>query len=148
MAIFQLFEEEQIDEFTETFDGIEPKEEKSQGGHLLSSLLTRGCFLLLLLASSAWVVYSTLMLMFSSAGFLLSFGKSSLCKRGVKKFFLMLRRSIISLLSLAIGLFSPPFGIMVACTYFLMYDKAGMDEVIPASFQAQVKEIFHNNQDA
>lgn len=143
MAIYDLFEQqERLDTFVKT--EATPTEDKKS--LFVSSLLTRGCFFLLWLASAAWIVYSTFFLLLSCIGFCASGGKLLLFRRGVKKFFLMFRRSVISWISLAMGLFCPPFGIMVACTYFLMYDKAGMDEVIPASFQAQVKDIFQQNE--
>jgi hypothetical protein len=31
---------------------------------------------------------------------------------------------------------------MIACTYFVMYDKEGIEEVVPASLQEQFKEFF------
>ena len=64
-------------------------------------------------------------------------------ERMLAKAALNMRRSIVCSLALFVGLFSPPFGIMVACTYFLMYDKAGMEEVVPAPLQAQFKDIFN-----
>jgi len=146
MAIFELFEEEQEEQgFTETFDPSDSGEKKEGSGHLFSTLMTRGCFFLLLLGSALWIAYSLLLFACSTLGYALTLGKVSLFAKGVKKFWLTLRRALVCTLSLFLGLFCPPFGIMVACTYFLMYDKAGMDEVVPASFQAQMKEIFPKN---
>jgi len=34
---------------------------------------------------------------------------------------------------------------MVACTYFLMYDKKGIDEVVPGPIRAQFKELFNSS---
>jgi hypothetical protein len=53
-----------------------------------------------------------------------------------------IKRSFVCALALLVALFSPAFGIMIACTYFLMYDKAGMEEVVPSSIQSQFKDMF------
>lgn len=142
MAIFQLFDEEKKQGFTETFDQADVQGEKKGKSQLFSTLVTRFCFLLLFIADSAWLVYNGLMLLVSIFFFALSGGKKG---KLLKKFALHFRRSAVCGLALLIGLFSPPFGIMVACTYFLMYDKAGMEEVVPASLQAQFKEIFRTD---
>jgi len=143
MAIYQIFEEVKKETFTETFEHQETTQQKSESrGHLFSTIVTRFCFLLLLVADSLWVVYNILVLLLATTGLMLSAGKNSFFKRILKKSGLHFRRSVTCGLSLFIGLFSPPFGIMVACTYFLMYDKAGMEEVVPAPLQAQFKDIF------
>ncbi|MBI3236532.1 MAG: hypothetical protein HYZ48_02320 [Chlamydiales bacterium] len=59
-----------------------------------------------------------------------------------QRMWLTVKRSLVCGLSLFITLFSPAFGIMIACTYFLMYDKTGIEEVVPASLQSQFKEFF------
>jgi len=143
MAIFQLFDhEKKEDSFTETFDQGDSREDTPSKSRLFSTLITRFCFFLLLLADGAWFLYNILLLTLSFLGFCLTLGKSTFFKRWTQKFWLQFRRSLICGLSLSIGLFSPPFGIMVACSYFLMYDKAGMEEVVPAPLQAQFKDIF------
>ena len=37
--------------------------------------------------------------------------------------------------SLIVAIVSPALGTMFACTYFLMYDKKGIDEVVPSILQ-------------
>ncbi len=143
MAIYELFDQEKKESFTETFEHVEEKFEKKEGKrHFFSTLVTRFCFLLLLIADAAWLVYNILLIFIATLLVLLSGGKSAACKKMFFRAALHLRRSVVCGLSLFIGLFSPPFGIMVACTYFLMYDKAGMEEVVPAPLQAQFKDIF------
>ncbi|MBS0628870.1 MAG: hypothetical protein JSS30_01440 [Verrucomicrobia bacterium] len=143
MAIYQIFEEVKNESFTETFETPEPIQQKKQSkSHLFSTLVTRVCFLLLLLADSLWVAYNSVMLLIAISGLALTGGKNLFFKKMFAKTGLHFRRSVTCGLALFIGLFSPPFGIMVACTYFLMYDKAGMDEVVPAPLQAQFKDIF------
>ncbi len=142
MAIYQ-FEEVQKESFTETFEHNEPIDKKKEGGsHLFSTIITRFCFLLLLVADAVWIVYNSIVLLLASTCLLVTAGKNPFFKRMLNKSGLHFRRSVTCGLSLFIGLFSPPFGIMVACTYFLMYDKAGMEEVVPAPLQAQFKDIF------
>jgi hypothetical protein len=46
------------------------------------------------------------------------------------------------MLALLIALLSTGFGIMIACTYFVMYDKEGIDEVVPSSLREHFKEFF------
>lgn len=143
MAIYQIFEEVQKESFTETFENSEPIAQKKEGkSHLFSTLVTRFCFLLLLAADTLWVAYNTVFFLLALCSVILTGGKNLFLKRMVAKSGLHFRRSVTCGLALFIGLFSPPFGIMVACTYFLMYDKAGMEEVVPAPLQAQFKDIF------
>lgn len=145
MAIYQLFDREKAEKYTETFEHVAEAGE-NRAGHFFSTLVTRFCFLLLLIADFAWFLYSGAMLLLSGFALLLTGGKNSFLKKIASKFFLSFRRSSACGLSLFVGLISPPFGIMVACTYFLMYDKAGMEEVVPAPLQAQFKDIFKTDQ--
>lgn len=144
MAIYQLFDREKKEEFTETFDHVQEIADKTPGkSHFFSTLLTRFCFLLLLIADVAWLLYNTAVVLFIALLFLLTGGRKAFFRKICERALLQWRRSIVCGLSLLVGLFSPPFGIMVACTYFLMYDKAGVEEVIPAPLQAQFKNIFN-----
>lgn len=143
MAIYQLYEEEKKELFTETFEQSKPLDLKKESrGRLFSTLITRFCFLLLLIADAAWLAYNGLVLLLVALCHLATAGKSPFFKKLLTRSALNFRRSLVCGLSLFVGLFSPPFGIMVACTYFLMYDKAGMEEVVPAPLQAQFKDIF------
>jgi len=139
MAIYELFEKEHAED---VFEGVKHASEDKIGRHFFSTLVTRFCFLLLLIADSAWLVYNTVFMVLFAAIHLLTGRKLRLIDRMLRRVALNFRRSVVCWLSLLIGLFSPPFGIMVACTYFLMYDKTGMDEVVPAPLQAQFKDIF------
>lgn len=142
MAIYRLFDNDDQERFTETFEEIDAAEETRAKGKLFSTLITRFCFLLLLAADCAWLAFNAFMLVLGTALFLLTGGK---VKRLMARYALHFRRSALCALALAVGLFSPPFGIMIACTYFLMYDKAGMEEVVPATLQAQFKDIFRTD---
>jgi hypothetical protein len=130
MAIYEFDQEKFDPSFVDA-----PQAQEEEKSSLFSTIVTRFFFLLLLVADLLWLAYSCLILVV-----LLPF---ALKKRGIcKKAQLSLQRSSACGISLFVGLFSPPFGIMVACTYFLMYDKAGMEEVVPAPLQAQFKNIF------
>jgi|GEM_PF-402525 len=140
MAIYELFDQEKIDNFNETFDHVPGKQDGDQSGDrgsFFSTLVTRVFFLLLLVADTAWFVYNCIALIIVASISRVT-GKRKLLRKSI----LNLQRSAACHIALFVGLFSPPFGIMVACTYFLMYDKAGMEEVVPAPLQAQFKDIF------
>jgi hypothetical protein len=107
-----------------------------------SSLTARLFFLILLCADLLWAVYSFVLWGVTSLLCLVTAfkvpGIFDFCARR----WLSVRRSLICGVSLFITLFSPSFGIMIACTYFLMYDKSGIEEVVPSSLQSQFKEFF------
>ena len=60
----------------------------------------------------------------------------------MKKQWIALRRAAVCGVALTVTLFSPALGIMIACTYFLMYDKTGIQEVVPTSLQQQFEEFL------
>lgn len=107
-----------------------------------SSLASRLFFLLLLLADLVWAVYALAFFIAIGGVSLLTFFKLSWFSRASSKGWISVKRSLICALSLFVALFSPAFGIMVACTYFLMYDKTAIEEIVPASLQDQFKEFF------
>lgn len=144
MAIYQLFEQEKKETFTDTFDSRDLPFEKPKKGGLFSTLVTRFCFFLLLLVDTAWFFWNLFMISLALTVFAITLGKFSPFKKFLIRSFLHLRRSVVCYLALLIGLFSPSFGIIVACTYFLMYDKEGMQQVVPTPLQAQFKDIFKN----
>jgi hypothetical protein len=63
-------------------------------------------------------------------------------KTSLDRSFLNLKRAIVSAIALLIAIFSPALGIMFSCMYFLMYDKNGVDEVVPASLRDQFRLLF------
>ena len=145
MAIYELFEKEHAEDVLEE---VRHASEEKIGKHFFSTLVTRFCFLLLFFADSAWLVYNTCLMILFAAAHLLTGRKVAWIGRMLGKFALNFRRSVVCGLSLLIGLFSPPFGIMVACTYFLMYDKAGMEEVVPAPLQSNRSRWRHRSRTA
>ena len=149
MAIFNLQQEtapkkeavpqDTVD--TEIID-LQPLSDEKKKDSLFSSVVTRFFFFLLLIADLVWGAYALVLLTISIAGGLLTAFHSPFFRSLFTKGFLMLKRCLVCALSLFVGFFSPAFGIMVACTYFLMYDKSGIEEVIPTSLQDQFKDLF------
>lgn len=128
MAIYNLHENNELDE--------EAKKETASG--VFSSLAARIFFALLLVADLLWGIYALCLLVLTSALSLLSGFK---IRRLQQKAFLRFKRSLVCALALFIAIFSPALGVMFACTYFLMYDKDGIDEIVPSVLRDQFKEF-------
>jgi len=107
---------------------------------LFSTTATRLFFVLLLLADALWVCYAVAQIVFCVLAFSITAGKKG--KEGMERAWLNLQRSLVCGVSLFLALFSPAFGIMIACTYFLMYDKTGIEEVVPSSLRSQFTEFL------
>ena len=108
----------------------------------LSSLIARLFFVALLVLDIGWGCYSLFMLLVGSLGAMLSFGRLEFFLKIQSKSWLSIKRAIVCALALMTAVFTPAFGIMIACTYFLMYDKSGIEEIVPESLQGQFKEFF------
>lgn len=109
---------------------------------IFSAIAARLFFLLLVAADLIWICYALAQMVFSAIGYSVTGGRVPYFKTLSEKAWITLRRSLVCGVSLMIALFSPAFGIMVACTYFLMYDKTGIEEVVPSSLQSQFKEFL------
>lgn len=131
-------EEQNIKESEE----ISPRSSKRD--RFFSSLAARLFFLLLLVADSLWALYNILLLTLISLFSLLTNFKFNTAKTLLSKTWLSFKRSLVCGIALFIALFSPSFGILIACTYFLTYDPSGIEEVVPASLRTQFKEFFSN----
>jgi hypothetical protein len=107
-----------------------------------SSLTARVLFFLLFVGDICWGVYALSMVLIAGPLNLLTGGKVGFFNRFFKKNWISLKRSGICGVSLFISLFSPALGIMIACTYFMMYDKKGIQEVVPRSLQEQFQEFL------
>ncbi|MFI5333983.1 MAG: hypothetical protein ACHQT8_02305 [Chlamydiales bacterium] len=141
MAIFDIFEGEKLHTPKNgSSDAAELSESKRD--RLFSIVAARLFFVLLLVADLLWASYSLILLGLTLLFSLLTGGRMPLVKKLTHKFWMGFKRSLVCGLSLLIALFSPAFGIMIACTYFMMYDKAGLEEVVPTSIQTQFKDLF------
>ena len=118
------------------------EEAETKKDRFFSSLAARLFFLLLFVVDILWGVYVILLSCLSLLLNAVTLGKVALFRRFLSKSFLSLKRFLVCGLSLFVALISPALGIMFACTYFLMYDKEGIEEVVPSSLQAQFKEFF------
>ncbi len=135
MPIYDIFETKEIEpEPGETLEITK--------GRFFSSLTTRLLFFVLLLGDIVWAAYSFAMISIGGPLHLLTGCKVPFLQRFCKNRWIGFKRSGICGLSLLIALFSPALGIMIACTYFLMYDKTGIQEVVPKSLQDQFQEFM------
>src|SRR5579872_711657 len=133
MAIYDIFDAEKTAQTPPPEQPEQPPLSSSRSDRLFSCVAARIFFILLFVADLFWALYSTTGFLISGALTLLSACKISATKHVCMKFWISIKRSLVCGLSLIIAFFSPAFGIMVACTYFLMYDKAGLEEVVPSS---------------
>lgn len=120
------------------------EESPSLKDRFFSSLGARFFFLLLLVADLFWGMYVIAGLALILSFSIMTFFKIPFFNRLLSRFYLSLKRFLVAGLSLFVSLISPALGIMFACTYFLMYDKDGIEEIVPASLRAQFKEFFNH----
>lgn len=114
----------------------------SERAQIFSAIAARLFFLLLLIGDVIWAGYALVRFSLALIGMLVTACKMNYFKSLREKAWISLRRSLVCGISLFIAIFNPAFGIMIACTYFLMYDKSGIEEVVPSSLQSQFKEFF------
>lgn len=111
-------------------------------GRLFSAMTARLLFVVLLIADLVWTTYALVRFLFALIGGAVTAGRVPYFTKLREKAWVSLRRALVCAVSLFIATFHPAFGIMIACTYFLMYDKSGIEEVVPSSLQSQFKEFF------
>jgi hypothetical protein len=123
---------------------MEPETESLSTGkdRFFSSLTARVLFFLLFVGDICWGIYALSLVLTLGSLNLLTGGKIGVLDRFFQKNWISLKRSGICGVSLFISLFSPALGIMIACTYFMMYDKKGIQEVVPRSLQDQFQEFL------
>jgi len=121
----------------------EPVVSRTSKADFLSSICVKLLFLLLLVFNLFWFAYSFIKVSLCLALYLCFWGSPPIgVRKKLSKSWLSTKRAFICGLALLVALFSPALGIMLACTYFLMYDKSGIEEVIPSSLREQFKELF------
>jgi len=139
MPIYDIFEtREELPEASAQAESVH----FSKKDRFFSSLTARLLFFILFLGDLCWIAYSMMLCGLAGLLLLMSGLRWPLMSYVARKQWLALKRSSVCGLSLFISLFSPALGIMVACTYFLMYDKTGIQEVVPASLQEQFQEFL------
>lgn len=132
MPIYDIFETEK----EQAAPQIQPK------SGLFSSVAARLFFFALLIGDLLWGCFSLAKIVIFATVNVLTLRKIGFIDRISKKSWLNLKRSSVCGISLIIAIFSPPLGLMIACTYFLMYDKMGIQEVVPGSLQDQFQEFM------
>ena len=108
----------------------------------LSAFFARMFFLCLLVADILWGAFSTILFCLKFTLNLVTLFQVKKLRKSLKKTILALKRSFVCSLALSIAIISPALGIMFSCMYFLMYDKKGVDEIVPASLKGHFKEIL------
>jgi hypothetical protein len=140
MPIYDIFATKESEP---ALDGDPETEALSSGkDRFFSSLTARVLFFLLFIADIGWGIFAFTMVLITGPLNLLTGRKIELLNHLNRKYWIALKRSGICGVSLFISLFSPALGIMIACTYFLMYDKTGIQEVVPRSLQDQFQEFL------
>lgn len=139
MPIYDIFE---MKESEEKQSDLPPLPLSSKKDRLFSTLTARLLFFILLIADIVWAVYALVLFTASALLSLSTLFKLSWPRYQMKKQWVALKRSSVCGVALLVSLFSPALGIMIACTYFLMYDKTGIQEVVPTSLQEQFQEFL------
>ena len=138
MPIYDIFATKEAE------PAMEPEAEILSTGkdRFFSSLTARVLFFLLFVGDIFWGIYALSLVLTLGSLNLVTFGRVGILDRLLQKNWISLKRSGICGVSLFISLFSPALGIMIACTYFMMYDKKGIQEVVPRSLQEQFQEFL------
>lgn len=116
--------------------------EKEASSSLFSKVSARLFFFLLFLADTVWLISSLLQLTLSALATLITYGKVQKVRQFMLKKWLAVKRAFSCFFALFMALFSPALGTMFACSYFLMFDKKGVDEIVPYVLQDQIKEFM------
>lgn len=138
--IYDLFEMEN----NESVETAAPPSTKASSCWF-SSIAARLLFALLLIADLSWLAVGVILWVVGAVGKVITFGRLSVFVKLIERMQLTIKRGAVCGVSLLMAFFSPAFGIMIACTYFLMYDPKGIEEVVPKSLQAQFKEYFQKS---
>lgn len=114
-----------------------------ENGYLFATIAARLFFFILLITDILWGVYTIVLFFLSLSLNLLSGFKIHKLKKFFLRRFLNIKRAGILAVALIVALFSPALGTMIACSYFLMYDKKGIEEIVPSVLQDQFQEFFN-----
>jgi len=125
---------------------LDEEQVNSASSRFFSSLAARLFFFALLLGDLVWLCYTCARIALLLPLSIVTAFKIPLFNALISVVYLALKRGLISFISLFVSLFSPALGIMFACTYFLMYDRAGVKEIVPSSLQAHFHEFMQGNQ--
>ncbi|MFY7843048.1 MAG: hypothetical protein ACOVOR_03425 [Rhabdochlamydiaceae bacterium] len=121
---------------------LEIKKQKTD--RFLTLLTSRLFFFSFFLLDLLWGLYALTTFTLAIFSHLLTLKKFSILKELIHSSWISLRRSLACGLSLFVALFNPAFGVMIACTYFLMYDKKGVEEIVPSVLQEHFKDFMES----
>ncbi|MCY3975303.1 MAG: hypothetical protein OXF02_07175 [Simkaniaceae bacterium] len=121
-----------------------PSSGAGEGKSLFASIAARLFFFLLLIADFFWGVYGALLLTVALIAEGLTGGRVPFLRRFRRRRYLSFKRALVCAIALFVSLFSPALGTMFACSYFLMYDKKGVEEVVPSVLQDQFKDFLRS----
>lgn len=107
-----------------------------------SCLYTRLCILCFLGLDALWLTFLVGKVVLYGVLQIGCLGSSSSLQEGLIKGCTSIRRSLVCGLCLLISFLSPALGIMVGCAYFLMYDKSGVEEIVPSVLKKQFGELL------
>ena len=119
------------------------KNKSAPKAHLFSSIAVRLFFFILLIADLAWGIFTLIAFVLALVGNAITGFAFFRIKKCCLRLWLNLKRFCVCGLSLVVALLSPALGTMFACTYFLMYDRKGIEEVVPSILQDQFKEFLN-----
>ncbi|MBI5273782.1 MAG: hypothetical protein HY860_01865 [Chlamydiales bacterium] len=156
MAIYNIFDYtelssqdklQQPDLFADNYDDFLKQEgkdvvNKESKGRIFSALAARFFFALLLLADLVWSVYCICLIAIKILLCTITVCKINRLLDSFLVTWLSFKRSLVCGVALFVAIFAPALGIMFSCMYFLMYDKTGVDEVVPASLRDQFKDFL------
>ena len=123
-------------------DQIKGFNKREVKGRLFSSLAARLFFVVLLIADIAWGLFSISLFILKFSINCITLFVSRPLRDSMRSSWLSVTRSAVCMMALIIAIFSPPLGIMFACLYFLMYDKSGVEEIVPSSLRDQFHDFF------
>ena len=120
----------------------EDPENPENKNRFFSSFAARLFFFMLFIADLFWGIYAMLLFIFSLVLNTVFLFRLSILRRFHKRRYLAIKRVFVCGIALLVALFSPALGTMFACSYFLMYDKKGVEEIVPSVLQDQFREFF------
>jgi hypothetical protein len=136
-----LFEDCSESLFSEACQGNSMPQDQEKSS-FFSALAARLFFLFLLVANIFWGALNITLFCLYILGNTCCLFKSQLLQKKLQKSTLNIKRFLVCSIALTVALVSPALGIMFSCMYFLMYDKKGVEQIVPTSLQDQFRSLF------
>lgn len=146
MAIYNIFDHVEKDQMTQISSSHErgeiPKEQRYRLDRFFSALTARLFFIFLFFADLLWGIYAITLFSFLLCLNTVTLFQCKILVSKLKSSFLSIKRFIICAFSLIIAIFSPSLGILFSCMYFMLYDRKGIEEVVPSSLREQFEDLI------